>query len=228
MSKSLFDAQVDDIVIITSGREGKERFVELVEKLLPQGLELNPSKRQIVGALKKATPTNAPTGQFLFSFNYLGYKFSIFEPVKKSDSLNRSLAVDIAEQKVKKLKTRIVRSFWDFRRVPDWQLLKDRISFLTQNFSVYNAKAGGKKLAGIFHSYPLITESAGALLELDRFLRTAVLSRTGPVYSKSAAILTADQRRQLLKRSFVRGHADKSFVHFSSNRISEIQRCWKY
>src|SRR5690606_13718624 len=105
---------------------------------------------------------------------------------------------------------------------------RDRIAFLTQNFSVYNPKAGGKKVAGIYHSYPLISEGAAGLKDLDRFLRNAVLSKKGRVFSITNTIISAHQKRQLLAYSFVKGHSNRSFIHFSATRISQIQSCWTY
>lgn len=227
-----YSRYVDDIVIVTSGRETAERFVVQLRNSLPKGLSFNPSKRQIVEAEGRVKPLKpADPKVSLFEFEYLGYRFFVSEPVKQSNvsagDQRRNVIVDIGRSKVKKLKTRIVRSFLDFGRNDDWDLLRDRIAFLTQNFSVHNPKAGEKKLAGIFHSYPLLTDAAAALQELDRFLRNAILSRTGRTFSSSTTSLNASKRRKLLAYSFVRGHALRVFVHFHSTRISEIQRCWE-
>jgi len=229
-----YSRYVDDIIIVTSGRENKKSFTRWVAKKLPVGLKLNPEKRDISEAPQRVTPLKtaaAPTQ--LFRFDYLGYAFSTHEPdfdpkIKQPGAHSRKVVVDIAAGKVKKFKTRIVRSFADYLKNHDWQLLLDRMKFLTQNFSVYNVKAGGKKLAGVFHSYPQISDDAKGFKDLDLFLRNAVLSKTGRLFEKSALILTAQQRRSLLSQSFERGHREKTFVHFSAVRISEIQKCWLY
>lgn len=224
---------VDDIIIITSAREKPPKFLTSIRSSLPLGLSLNPSKRQIVEVLNKVEKVKASCAPPIFSFDYLGYAFTVSNPTnaeagkKKNSELNRIVVIDIASRKIKKFKTRIVRAFLDFIRTSDWDLLRDRIAYLTQNFSVYNAKAGGKKLAGIYHSYPLVNTESGALLELDRYLRNAVLASSGRVFSKSASLLSAKQKRQLLRSSFVRGHSKQSFMHFSGHRISDIQRCWE-
>jgi hypothetical protein len=227
-----YSRYVDDIVIVTSTRETPGHFIAEVKKALPTGLGLNPNKRQIVDAKERVLPVKpSNSSSSKFKFDYLGYSFLICDPVKQNDKpkngeYHRDVTVDIGLSKVKKLKTRIVRSFLDFSCNGDWSLLQDRIAFLSQNFSVHNPKAGEKKLAGIFHSYPLLTNEAVALQELDRFLRNAVLSKNGRSISKSSALLNATQRRQLLKYSFVQGHAKKTFVHFHPTRISGIQSCW--
>ncbi len=227
-----YSRYVDDIIIMTSTREKKAEFVTWIKSSLPPGLSLNPNKREIVEVLSKVEKIKGSCAPHIFSFDYLGYAFTVSNPTtveagnKKNGELNRSVLIDIASRKIKKFKTRIVRAFLDYGKTGDWDLLRDRVAFLTQNFSVYNPKAGGKKLAGIYYSYPLVNAESGGLLELDRYLRNAVLARTGRVFSKSALRLCGKQKRQLLSSSFVRGHASQSFIHFSGHRISDIQRCW--
>lgn len=228
-----YSRYVDDIIIVTSAREKKTEFITWVKNSLPLGLSLNPNKRDVVEDLSKVEKINTPSASLIFSFDYLGYAFTVSNPTKfeagnkKNGELNRIVSIDIAGRKIKKIKTRIVRAFLDFGNTGDWDLLRDRVAYLTQNFSVYNPKAGGKKLAGIYHSYPLVNTQSGALLELDFFLRNAVLARTGRVFSKSALLLSGKQKRHLLRSSFARGHASQSFIHFSGHRISDIQRCWE-
>ena len=221
------------IILITSARETTTKFFRDVKKLLPPGLSLNQYKRNIESADKQVSPKKSSDLDDipLFSFDYLGYAFLIREPQKDSKTRPgdhyRSVTVDVAAKKVTRFKTRIARSFIDFSKTGDFALLKDRIKFLTKNFSVYNAKAGGKKIAGIFHSYPLISNDANALRNLDYFLKNAVLSKSGRIFSKSSLRLSAKQKRELLAHSFVRGHAERQFVYFSGSRLKEIQECWK-
>ncbi|MGZ0079657.1 antiviral reverse transcriptase Drt3a [Methylomonas sp. YC3] len=228
-----YSRYVDDIILITSARETATKFVRDVKKLLPPGLSLNQYKRNIESADKQVSPKKSSDLDDipLFCFDYLGYAFLIREPQKDSKTRPgdhyRSVTVDVAAKKVTRFKTRIARSFIDFSKTGDFVLLKDRIKFLTKNFSVYNAKAGGKKIAGIFHSYPLISNDANALRNLDYFLKNAVISKSGRIFSKSSLRLSAKQKRELLAHSFVRGHAERQFVYFSGSRLKEIQKCWK-
>ncbi len=147
-----YSRYVDDIIIMTSAREKPSEFVTWIKSSLPLGLSLNPSKRQIVEVLNKVEKINDSCAPPIFSFDYLGYAFTVGNPTtaeagkKKNGELNRTVVIDISSRKMKKFKTRIVRAFLDFSKTSDWDLLRDRIAYLTQNFSVYNAKAGGKKL----------------------------------------------------------------------------------
>lgn len=227
-----FSRYVDDIIVVTSAREDATIFVRRLENMLPPGLHLNPVKRQVVEAKDRVNPTKPSDATVhLFRFDYLGYSFQISEPLRdKSKSPgdhHRTVVVDIAEKKRIRFKTRISRSFFDFTKTGDWLLLRDRIKFLTNNFSVYNAKAGGKKIAGIFHSYPLASSDAEGMAALDDFLKNAILSKIGRISSLSAPKLTATQKRELLSNSFVNGHSKGSFVYFSGSRLKQIQMCWK-
>ena len=226
-----FSRYVDDIIVITSARENAAIFTRQVENMLPLGLRLNPAKRQIIEAKDQVKPTDPGKARAcLFQFDYLGYSFKIDEPVRSKRSNGdhcRAVTVDIAEKKIVRFKTRISRSFLDFARSGDWPLLRDRVKFLTNNFSVYNAKAGGKKIAGIFHSYPLASSEAEGIKALDLFLKNAILSQRGRISSIVAIKLTAAHKRELLSNSFVEGHSKASFIYFSGSRLKQIQDCWK-
>jgi hypothetical protein len=229
-----YSRYVDDIIIVSSAREDETEFLHELCAQLPPGLKLNPDKRNIVTASNRVERESSTIAPILLQFDYLGYQFLVKNPTKqeagkaKNGDLYRKVHVDIARKKIKRMKTRIARSFLSYAKSNDWGLLRDRIAFLTQNFSVYNPKAGGKKVAGIYHSYPLISEGAAGLMELDRFLRNAVLSKNGRIFSITNTVISAHQKRQLLAYSFTKGHSNRSFIHFSATRISQIQSCWIY
>jgi len=225
-----YSRYVDDIIIVSSSREKIADFLNGLCACLPTGLELNSDKKDIVEASVRVEKN----AKYLFQFDYLGYKFLVKNPTNgsanktRTGNLFRKVHIDIAEKKIKKIKTRIVRSFLSYSKINDWKLLRDRVVFLTQNFCIYNPKAGGKKIAGIYYNYPLVSDDAPSLKELDRFLRNAVLAKNGRIFSITNTMLSTCQKRQLLKRSFLKGHRNRSFIHFSATRISQIQSCWLY
>lgn len=227
-----FARYVDDIIVVTSAREIASDFISQMCSWLPPGLDLNPTKMEIADTGGRVQKIDSSVGPTLLSFDYLGYRFTVRNPLKSEttkidkNDLLRDVEIDIATKKIKKIKTRLVRSFLEFSKSGDWSLLKDRVAYLTQNFSVFNPKAGGKKIAGIFYSYPLAKEFSPGLKELDSFLTNAALAKNGRLFASTSGLLSGQQRRDLLRYSFSRGHASKSFVHFSPQRIHEIQRCW--
>lgn len=223
---------VDDIIVITSDKENSKIFLNWTQAKLPEGLNLNTQKQKVSAVPDKVIVAKGADQTERLRFDYLGYSFSVLDPVQikklNPNDHHRDVTVDIAAKKIAKIKTRIIRSLVDHSRQPDWELLRDRLKFLRQNFSVHNPKIGTKKLAGIYHSYPEISPNAVGLLDLDRFLKNAVLSKSGRVFSKSSPHLSPKEKRELLSQSFVRGHQEQTFVHFSGKRINQIQRCWLY
>ena len=111
-----YSRYVDDIIIMTSTREKKAEFVTWIKSSLPPGLSLNPNKREIVEVLSKVEKIKGSCAPHIFSFDYLGYAFTVSNPTtveagnKKNGELNRSVLIDIASRKIKKFKTRIVLS----------------------------------------------------------------------------------------------------------------------
>jgi Reverse transcriptase (RNA-dependent DNA polymerase) len=222
---------VDDIVIITNGTENAKEFLKEIQRSLPQGLALHDKKKRIceVERLHHLRPTKRKR----FEFDYLGYRFVVFDPANtrrlKSNQMYRELAVDIAAIKIAKIKTRIVRSFFAFLNDNDFSLLSLRLKYLTSNISVKDLNRNTHKLAGIYHNYPHITiTTAQGLSALDRFLRFAVTSKRGRLFSRTGRLLTNRQRRTLLGFSFTRGHQRRIFSYFSPVHISRVIECWSH
>ncbi|QAB41367.1 RNA-directed DNA polymerase [Acinetobacter baumannii] len=224
-----YSRYVDDIIIITSGNEDKSDFLKYIKTILPYGLDLNYNKLEIsnkinsIGKVSDVSPK-----KIVIKFEYLGYKIVVSDPYKKSKSNKRVVDVDLATKKTKKYKLRIARAFYDFVKTKDITLLKDRIKYLANNFKVYNIHIEKTKLAGIYHNYPEIQLEAKNLKELDHYLRGLVLSRNGRLGRFLAPLLTGKLKRELLQNSFVKGHSEKRFIHFSALRIAEIKKCWEY
>ncbi|MEG8232886.1 MULTISPECIES: antiviral reverse transcriptase Drt3a [Pseudomonas] len=229
-----FSRYVDDIILITSGDENRRKFTKLIKSWLPTGLTLN-SKKQVIkersrvynekGAAIQAINTKEPA----IDFEFLGYKFKVKEQTSNDGKKPRIVDLDIADTKVNKIKTRIIKSLLSYASDKDFELLEDRISFLCSNFSVIDSDRDRKRLAGIYHNYHRIShEKSEALSELDLFLKKVITSGHGRACHLFFCNTNDTQRRNLLQWSFRRGHEKKIYLHFSEKRLSEIQRCWKY
>ncbi|MDP2077107.1 MAG: antiviral reverse transcriptase Drt3a [Sulfuricurvum sp.] len=205
---------VDDILIMTYN---KKDIRNEIKKYLPQGLFLHASDE------KNSFETLANIGSKC-SFEYLGYKFSIKD---------KELTMSIAEQKVKKIKTRIVNSFLDFFRDKNFSLLEQRIKFLTGNYTIRHMKqrdinsAQVKKLkAGIFYNYQLI-DKHDQLAELNLFIKKIILSKNGSFGKKISKKLSRVKKNTLLKYSFVEGFDSRITHNFDQRTLSQITNCWK-
>jgi hypothetical protein len=222
---------VDDITIITNLREDQTTFLSEITEKLPTGLNLNKKKTSIfsLGYKTKLVKHPATTPDHKFSLSYLGYQFSVLDPLQTTNT-NRSefrlVRVEIAPEKIRKIKSRIIRSFVNFRKTGDFSLLIERIKFLTSNFSVVDKNTGKRKLSGIFHSYPLLSENSKSLAELDQFLKNAILSKKGRLFSLTAPMHSSEQKRKLLSLRFTHGHKTKHFINFPPAKINQIQECW--
>lgn len=229
-----FSRYVDDMILITSGEENKRKFMKLVKSTLPQGLILNDEKQLIrerarVIPEKGGAPLTITTTEPSIDFEFLGYNFKVIDHSKNDGKKPRIVELDIAPSKVKKIKTRIIKSILSYTKNRDFELLEDRISFLCSNFSVIDADRDRKRLAGIFHNYHRVrSENSKALQYLDNYLKKVITSGQGRACDPFFCYTKDSQRRKLLKWSFRRGYEKKVYVHFSDKRLSEIQRCWKY
>lgn len=224
-----YSRYVDDIILISTGDEDQKIFLKYIGNSLPNGLILNSLKKEISHKiLPLVTVKDTNPQKIIYSFEYLGYKFNVSDPYKKIKSDFRVIDIDIATKKANKYKQRISRAFYDFTKTKDWNLLKDRIKFLTGNFRVFNPHINKTKLAGIFYNYPEIQNNVKNLKDLDHYFRRIVLSKHGRLAILLNSLLTSKMKRELLLNSFIKGHTDKKFIHFSQSRIGEIKKCWKY
>ncbi|WP_031361952.1 antiviral reverse transcriptase Drt3a [Caballeronia sordidicola] len=231
---------VDDILIVTSGDEPEGFVVDYIEATLPAGLTLNRKKLETPTKLTTIKPYDANKTKVqtfgqgknpLLSMEYLGYAFEVYDPPKTDTPRNqfRTVRLDISESKRNKIKKRIVLAVYSYCKNKNFQLLENRLNFLTSNFSIEDKNRDQKRLAGLYYNYYLITDSdADGLKELDCFLRAAVLSNKGRTFARFYKNSTPLQRRQLLTHSFVFNFRKEAFVHHTAKQLKQIQRCWKY
>jgi hypothetical protein len=221
---------VDDIIVVTSCEEDPQAFLAMVKATLPEGLHLKRQKLKIYEADRLKSKVKSATPSKTELLEYLGYSFRF--DAKNLSVLpcgHRKVLVDIAPNKVRKIKTRIVKSLLDYVLNKDFRLLDDRLRHLTSNMSMLDRSSGQRRLVGIHFNYPLVDASnSQALLELDRFLANALNSRKGRVYSRLAALLTPYQLARLARHSFVEGAKRRKFFQMGLSYLGKVQRCWKY
>lgn len=218
-----FARYVDDIVLILPELDNPKSLKAQIESALPTGLKLNFAKSKIYPF--KSTKMKVPNIEH--SFDYLGYKFNVFH-TDKARPISRLVELDIAPSKVRKNKTRIVRSLLKYLSDGNFDDLKDRVRILTCGYQFFDERQQKKRSAGLQHTYSLISSNAPALAELDKFFSGMVLGRSGPVGGRLAHALTNRQRKELLKHSFVSGFANGVHFRFSADRLADLMECWKY
>lgn len=209
---------VDDIVLFTF--ENPRRLRETVSEILAgHGFDLNVDEGK--NAIVESVPCVA--GLSFSKFDYLGYEFSVPESNKKA----KHLEIRISKKKIKKIKTRLVRSVIAYAHDSNWQLLVDRYKFLTGLSPIYSKarKKTGLK-SGLRFSYRYINQYH-QLKELDDFKGRLLYSRKGGFSKKYSSKISLAGKRELAKMSFFTSFENKRFYNFSLQRLSEIMKAFR-
>lgn len=209
---------VDDIIIITSGLEDKYDFIVELKNELPDGLCFNFKKEKVIDSpeiIKKSA------GYHQVSINYLGYKYIT---TSLTEDGVRKVEIDIADDKVKKIKTRIALSINRFLRSGDFVSLLNRIRFLTTNHKIVQKNNARVINYGIYYNYARISKESIALDMLDKFLLSSLIHAR---HANGTFKLTRAQEKTILRQSFKQGHERKIKMSFSPPAILELTSIWK-
>lgn len=197
---------VDDIIVFST------KSLDIYSQaLLPQGLSFNKQKTIILyfdGSDESK------------SFCFLGYEFT---------KQKQRVKIAIAPRKINKIKRKIVQSLVDFNKRRDFELLKDRLLFLTANYPIKTSRQKLSKYAkngvlhgGIAYNYPIINEMS-CLQKLDMFAFQVFHSSN---FARLNQNLTAAQQSIISKYSFVIGFNRHITRRFTQDRLQQIALCW--
>lgn len=241
-----FYARYVDDIIVFSFSDG-EKVRSEIQNILPNGLHLNEKKSERVWAVRacRCDLSCSHTGQCpckdkklngipcnckakegaLQALSFLGYEFTFSDIASRSKKAD--VGVSIASSKVKKIKTRIMLALKDYATGGDFSLLRDRILFLSGNYTVRVASNDKRVKAGIYYNYRLLNpdanETENVLRGLNAFLRQAVYSKT----LKFVSTLTRAQRDELARFSFVSGFRNRRPVKLLPQRVYQVKGCWQ-
>ena len=212
---------VDDIIIVTTSLEVEQDFIREIEgEMLSRGYVLNKKKQNIL-FLKKTEKAAAQV-----AFEFLGYDFNINNLVGKDALKNpRNIEIDISKEKLKKLKLKICKSFYSFNKNNDFEMLIDRLTFLSTNRKLKKNR-DPQVLSGIFYNYARINKSETSIKMLDYFVLHNALCVSSRL-AKMRPPFTLEQKEKLLGISFINGHKKRVFKEFSANRAHKIGKIWK-
>lgn len=158
------------------------------------------------------------------SLQYLGYKF-IFKNTPNGKK-PKNVEIDIADKKIKKIKTRIARSLKGYKISGNYQITQQRLKFLTGNYPIYRGRSDAGLKGGIYYNYPMLTKYDG-LMELDKFKRNITQSMKNPIGRAMRLSLTKEQLDWVSNISFVYGYNQKVFHKFNRKEMYEIKRCFE-
>jgi len=194
---------VDDyIVLIEKGKE------ELVEEMIRQnlsaiGLEFNTGSNKYYCNESRSA-----------EFVYLGYAFKVgYKKNKVND-----VSLTISNEKINKIKSKVISSFIDFKITSDFRLLNQRLNYLMCIRSVKEHE-NGNLLGGISYSYKFVTDSFECLRVIDGFYSRLVNSKR---FSFSPS-----QKSVLLKKSFYGSVKNSKKATFTMAKTKKITKVWK-
>lgn len=204
---------VDDILIFSHKKDAIIKIKDEMDFHLEEGLIQNKKKTSLFDGLN-IKPT--------MPLNYLGYKFTS-EKIGKVKKVN----ISISDNKVKKIKTRIVLSFVSYLKAGDLAALENRIKFLTGNYSIRSASDDGHDLrAGIYYNYQCINCKTD-LNDLNVFYQKILFSRHGSLGAKLNMSLSVADRDRLKKYSFRNGFSNKIHHRFTYSEMKMIKEGWR-
>lgn len=202
---------VDDILVFAYDKKTILELKDKISHFLEKGLSIREDKTHEYNG--NDITTKRP-------LEYLGYKFTT-ERLKKQKFVN----ISIATKKTKKIKTRIIKSFLDYSTNGKYNLLENRIKFLTGNYSIKENDDGQDLKAGIFFNYNHVNQLE-IFSELDLFYRKVLYSKRIGI-GKKLTSLTNSQRLGLSKYSFKAGFEKRIYCKFKYDVLKEITKVWK-
>ena len=220
---------VDDIVILTTGKENKKDFMKDLRALLAPGLSFNQGKCQVIDITKGKPHDQNGVVPLAGSFDFLGYRFRVFDRSKVGKTVRRNVQLDISPKKVRRLKTRLVLALRRYVLDDDFGELIDRFKILTGNYSIYDYDTGVRRKVGIGSNFRLIDrKDSQALLELDAFIHKVVSGTQGNLCAGLHPKLNSTRKRYLLKFRFSQAFNPKTYHHLNPARVAKSIDCWKH
>ena len=197
---------VDDIIIVFTSNNLE--MLNSIKKELPKGIVLNKDKTE-----------NKVIGEEDW-IEYLGYCINLKDPVK----------VKIAESKINRAKKRIILSIKEYLKNSDFNLLCDRMIFLTSN-TIMEMHTREKPLTiGYRYSYELANSYLveKQMEELDNFLFGIYFSKRYSLSNIFRKKIKKNKFSDLKKYSFKQGYTNKITHKKNQKEIFEIKRAWNY
>lgn len=217
---------VDDIIIFLNNKQSAINLFESLNEIIANeklDLKINNDKTELYDGLNfKILKKGYNKRPIHNNIEYLGYKFSLNE---NENNRENKLQISIADKKIKKIKTRIIKSYLDYINNSDFDLLKKRVKFLTGNYGISKSNDGSILKAGIHFNYTHIN-NFNILKELNIFHKKIIYSKKGSIGVKLNAKLSDVQKDVLKKHCFLAGHRNKTYNSFSYVQMGQIIKCW--
>lgn len=217
-----YSRYVDDILIITTSNT---KEISNKAKSILSEKQLSSNRKSYTDDVEAIGDDNK-----IVLLDYLGYKFNIH---KKSYLGKRVVDVTLADDKVRKIKTRIIHSLID--RVMSThsakikkELLNKRINLLASNHPIHSTPDDdGSLKGGIYYSNRLVNK-AGVFEEFNLFLRKALYCKKNNFFGKIIKSIPKKEKEVLREINFRIGFEKKRYMALSSKEMDSIKECWKH
>jgi hypothetical protein len=227
---------VDDIFVLSSTPTINKDIESRCIESLPAGLAINREKTKSYEIKKAILKIEDMNSNFTdIKIDFLGYEFKAKNYYSQDDmclnNKNRALELHISGKKIERIKRKIILSFTNFLSTgytsASFNLLCNRISCLTGNYSISDPVTGIKIKTGIYYNYLHITPESPSLKVLDAFLKGLLFSKRHPLSQRIISVLPKNQRIKLSHYSFVDGFINKKFYSFDYKSLKKIKGCWR-
>lgn len=212
-----YSRYVDDIIILSHNLYNLNDIRRLFNK---NQLLVNWKKTKTYIINETSLPLN---------IDFLGYKFIITNfgtKTKSGSKIKKQVNISIAKKKIQKIKTRIVKSFLDYLKNPDYQLLHYRIKFLSGNYIIRKHKVFGSLKAGLYYNYKLIDPGDVVLDELTIFYRKLLCSKQTSIGRQINSKISGPQKNQLYKYNFKEAFNKRILYKMKSFPAKKVKSCW--
>lgn len=229
---------VDDILIFVSSNPAKVRnnvkqastsfSIPLNEaKEDTQTVECANKKGMIAPPNSKCFPSCRckPSDAKVLTLTFLGYCFHFYSVPLLTKPADSRIKISLAQTKIQKLKQRMFNSLGNYLKTGDFELLRDRMRFLTGTFTINNSGNGRHLRGGNYYVYPKLTDLT-AFESLDKIKATTLFGCRTRLSRALTSSLTASQKRQLARISFVKGFSSKYHYNFGAERVATIRSCF--
>lgn len=233
-----YSRYVDDIIIISNST--KQNLKEIViKKLKSMGLNTN-EKTQVINIDKEYDDYE--------TVSYLGYQYTLHSTNNLNVLQKRRVTVRMSESKIKKIKTRIIKSLINYNpknqkyrneainkllesfRV---KLIRQRINFITGNYELpktsdYNNEEDDSTIlkGGIYYNNPLLNDTVH-LEELNTFLKKSLFTNKNSFFGNRVRRIPIEVRRELASKNFINGFEKRVIHKFNDSDLKKICEIWK-
>lgn len=215
-----YSRYVDDIFIITT-KNYDNIYNEIINIFDKYNLKTNKK-------LYKENIPNVYTKNTLEKkFDHLGYKYII-----KNHEYNRKrvVKIELSDDKIRKIKTRIIHSLLDRANNKSSQKIKKellikRINILSGNYPLFSNKKGNLK-GGIYFSNKLVN-NPGIFEQFNLFIKKSIFTKKNNFFGRSMKKIPLDEKVEICSICFRHGFKDRKFISVSEKEMKEIKECWK-